>query len=529
MHSIHPPMTGVMLVNNWTSDVNDILDKIRINSIVLSNEHKKTYFMLSSRIKWFRVPVIFLSALGSVFGIGLSPYLPQLMISEICSAMSLVVGLIGSIELFLAISTKMESELVQSKELYLLAIEIQKTLLLDMENRNGDGMAYLEDKFNVYSKLIENSYLLECKIMDELTPLPNEFQSKISANHSLENTPRRYSKMPLRRSKQAIMDINMMKKPHHHRVAPFSPSLPDSPSPLPDSPSPLSDSPSPSNDTNILANHPPMPTSEVAQGKGTHARLPNLEATKTLLTKGLSVFGNPTLGPVQTPPVSVPDDLPRPIHRRGSNPKRQIVASRRSIVRLVSSETPQFHENSIKVPPLNLNFTQLEVPPRSRRRSSIVLPNVHSDTDTSPPQKSHKECSDFVASVPKGTGTKGLRQSDFGSTRCDRPTLSLPIESILPEYQEFNPSSPIRRCATSESKPKSKIPTTASFIDLRKEGRHENIPSFHSRHRRHSFEFIPPSDYIPITNKNIQAQIHRALMATTPYISENPSPDNSIH
>ena len=221
-------MQGVLLINNWTSDVNDILDKIRINSIVLSNEHKKTYFLLSSRIKWFRIPVIFLSALGSIFGIGLSPYLQQLLISEVCSVMSLVVGLIGSLELFLAISTKMENELVQSKELYLLAIEIQKTLLLDIENRNGDGMAYLEDKFNVYSKLIENSYLLECKIMDELTPLPNKYQSKIVSKQVSSDSPPK--SMQHRFSKQLNNNMNILR----HQVAPLlSPRSNDVPFPAP--------------------------------------------------------------------------------------------------------------------------------------------------------------------------------------------------------------------------------------------------------------------------------------------------------
>jgi hypothetical protein len=205
--------------NNWTADVNDILDKIRINSIVLSNEHKSTYFKLSSRIKWFRVPVILLSALGSMFGMGLNPFLPQLVITELCSIMSLVVGLIGSLELFLAISNKMENELVQSKELYLLAIEIQKTLLLDTQNRNGDGMAYLEDKFNMYSKLIENSYLLECKILDELTPLPTKFQENIqllspshSSNDQTKKTDKkRSSTQSPRKTKVAILNMKNIK------------------------------------------------------------------------------------------------------------------------------------------------------------------------------------------------------------------------------------------------------------------------------------------------------------------------------
>ena len=172
-----PAPLHVDAFKSWTKDVNDILDKIRINSIILSNEHKKTYFILAGRIKWFRIPVIFLSAIGSIFGIGLGSYMEQKILSAVCSVMSMIVGLIGSLELFLAISHKMENELVQSKELYLLAIEIQKTLLLNIENRNGDGTTYLEDKFNVYSKLIEKSYLLECKIMDELTPLPTNYHS----------------------------------------------------------------------------------------------------------------------------------------------------------------------------------------------------------------------------------------------------------------------------------------------------------------------------------------------------------------
>jgi len=221
------------MYDTWTSDVNDVLDKIRINSIKLSNEHKKTYFILAARIKWFRVPVIFLSAIGSVFGIGLSPYVPQIIVSELCAVISMFVGLIGSVELFLAISTKMENELVQSKELYLLSIEIQKTLLLDHGNRNGNGMAYLEDRFNTYSKLIENSYLMECRILDELAPLPNEYQEKIkssNSNSSLSKTTPAYmfpwvilrTPKGQRAKKGVIMDMNLLRNICKSPVSPIS-------------------------------------------------------------------------------------------------------------------------------------------------------------------------------------------------------------------------------------------------------------------------------------------------------------------
>ena len=178
--SLRKHMDDIIIhVNNWSDDVNMILEKIRINSILLSNEHKKSYFLLASKLKWFRIPMIMLSTMGSVIGVGLPKYISIETVGIVCSILSLIVSLIGSLELFLAIGTKMESELIQSKELYLLAIEIQKTLLLDNKHRNGDGIAYLEDKFNMYSKLIEHSQLLECRIIDELTPLPEEYVKRV--------------------------------------------------------------------------------------------------------------------------------------------------------------------------------------------------------------------------------------------------------------------------------------------------------------------------------------------------------------
>ena len=155
----------------WSSDVDIILERIRCNSIILSDYHKQNYFYLHSRLKYFRIPVIIISAFASVFNIGLQPFIDQGWISIICCLMSLITGLIGSIELFLQIQKRMESDLTYSRDYYLLAIDIYKVLSLDPDNRNGDGGTFLDDKFNIYRKMVENSNILDKKIMDQLAPI----------------------------------------------------------------------------------------------------------------------------------------------------------------------------------------------------------------------------------------------------------------------------------------------------------------------------------------------------------------------
>jgi len=175
------------LSNDWSSDIENVLEQIRINSVLMSKEHKTKYLYLKGILRYFRVPVILISSIASVSSVGLQPYIDQQMISVITCLLSLTCGIIGSIELFLAIQSRMENELMASKDYYILSIEIFKVLTLDRENRSMDGKAFLETSYGTYVKLIENSNIIDKKIVDRLAFIDKKninTQTNINTNAS---------------------------------------------------------------------------------------------------------------------------------------------------------------------------------------------------------------------------------------------------------------------------------------------------------------------------------------------------------
>jgi len=146
-------------LDNWTDDIESSLDKLVILCLLRSKYHKNNYLKMSNLLKYFKIPIIILSGLNSVFNVTLSNFTSQLRMTITCSFISLIVGLIGSIELFLQIQKNMEVNLLNSKEFYLLAIEIRKILNLDKNNRHVNPSIYYNDIFSKYSKLVENSVI----------------------------------------------------------------------------------------------------------------------------------------------------------------------------------------------------------------------------------------------------------------------------------------------------------------------------------------------------------------------------------
>lgn len=176
---------------DWTDDIDHVLNAIRMNCVLLNKAHKKRYFELKNSLKYYRLPVIVLNGCNSIISVGLQPYANQGAISLTTSLIALTCGIIGSIELFLGVQKRLESDLVSQRDYYLLSIDIYKVLSLDKKNRPIPAKDYLEKSYNIYTKLIESSSTLAKVKNDKLIPI------ELNIDEDIVLTPMRSGRVEL--------------------------------------------------------------------------------------------------------------------------------------------------------------------------------------------------------------------------------------------------------------------------------------------------------------------------------------------
>jgi hypothetical protein len=170
----------------WSDGLITVLHAIRKNSISLSNYHKKRYMKYKGLAKYFKIPLIVLSGINSVIAVGLQAYLPQQYISIVSCIISLLCAIITSVELYLGIQKTMENEMIASKDFYLLAVDIFKMTSLPPQERLVNGRAFLDDKYQAYCKLIENSDVVIKRLVDNLVPIHAQGETIVPSVLSLE-------------------------------------------------------------------------------------------------------------------------------------------------------------------------------------------------------------------------------------------------------------------------------------------------------------------------------------------------------
>jgi len=181
------------IVLSWTPDIEHILENIRANSVIIAEAHKYRFLHLKGTLRYFRLPVIIIAGINSVISVGFQPYIEQGTISAITCLLSLTCGIIGSIELYLAIQSQMENELIVSKEYYLLSTSIFKMLSLSLNNRKISGLDYLEECYNTYTELVDKSNVIGRRIKDKLTPISMICDSSYALNDAInENKDNSY-------------------------------------------------------------------------------------------------------------------------------------------------------------------------------------------------------------------------------------------------------------------------------------------------------------------------------------------------
>jgi len=160
----------------WSYDIEDILNRVCQNCSIMSKHHKYRYLALKGKLIYFKIPLIVLGGANSVFAVGLNVYLQQESVSVINCLVSLICAIITSIELFLGIQTGMERELTSQRDFYLMAIDISSVLSLERRHRSFNGKRYLEKILSQYNKLISDSDVLDKKIDDKLLNIPSNNQ-----------------------------------------------------------------------------------------------------------------------------------------------------------------------------------------------------------------------------------------------------------------------------------------------------------------------------------------------------------------
>ena len=127
-----------------------------LNCVYRENIHRKQFYYYKGFEKYFQIPLICLSAINSVVSVGLQAYTSQKNVSAINCLLSLLCGIISSIELYLRISETMENEMKMSREFYQLSICIYKFLNLPRDARSEDGKEFLNKVYSQYGNLCKS-------------------------------------------------------------------------------------------------------------------------------------------------------------------------------------------------------------------------------------------------------------------------------------------------------------------------------------------------------------------------------------
>ena len=161
---------------DWSDDIERVLEGIRLNALKMRKQHTKNYLTYKATLKYYKIPVIVISAINSVLSVGADKYIAQQYISGITCLLALLCGIIGSIELYLKLQENCENELIASKDFYSLAIGIYKMLTLERPHRDVEGRAFLDDCYKQYVAIYEKANVMKRKYDDALfhTPSLNE-------------------------------------------------------------------------------------------------------------------------------------------------------------------------------------------------------------------------------------------------------------------------------------------------------------------------------------------------------------------
>ena len=171
----------------WTEDIHLILGNLLDNIKKLAIVHKQNYLLLRYYLFCIRIPIICISAVNSIIAVGMTSYLNQSITSTTNCLLSLITGILGSLELFLGLQKNQDNEYNTYQSLNLLGIKISSTLKLNTSNRSTEGLVFLNECIAEWNTIFENSLINKMEIEDNLFKMDNRVVNPLTPRKLLGN------------------------------------------------------------------------------------------------------------------------------------------------------------------------------------------------------------------------------------------------------------------------------------------------------------------------------------------------------
>jgi len=186
-------------MEEWTDDIINILQRIRINSTALNKKHVSRYIYYNSISKYFDIPIIIFSVFSSSFTS--LDVIASYYNTIITTSISMIITILSSIKLYLNLSNNINDEIQLSKAYYILSINIYKNIIM----KQGNPKIFLEETFGEYTKLIEQSSILYKNIHKDLLTINEYFKDELTSSNSNASSNNSFSSSDEEQPKNIII------------------------------------------------------------------------------------------------------------------------------------------------------------------------------------------------------------------------------------------------------------------------------------------------------------------------------------
>ena len=154
--------------SEWNLNHENYLNKLQLQCSEEYHYFNRNFLFYFETSKYYSIPILILSAVNSIISMALVSFVKQEYVSIISSSVSLTVGIISSIQMFLKINENMTNSLVASIKFHKLSVKICKELSIKRQDRKTDGNTFLNECYGEYIDAIDRVGAYQRKIKNFL-------------------------------------------------------------------------------------------------------------------------------------------------------------------------------------------------------------------------------------------------------------------------------------------------------------------------------------------------------------------------